>query len=207
MPDPFGAGTVALLPLTYDDGAVASVLRVESPGVLGDDDEALLHSATSLASQALGRVRRSASPMWADGDYASDLPTARWWRDAVADVFRDAAAHRMPVSLVAVEVDLRTVDAQAGAPAADARLLAVVDAWRRLSIDLIAPLGTEVLVALLPGRAAREAQALVAKAHAEFVDPLLLRCAVAEWDGTESGDELLMRARAAVRRDPSSASG
>lgn len=199
MPDPFGDGTIGLLPLFADGGRLHGVLRVEVTGALDDDEEALLHGAASLASQALGRIERGggAGP-WATGS-APDLPTGRWWHDAAQPLLDEARAQRVTATLVVVDVDVAAASAARGYVEADAHLLQVVDAWREAGHDLLAPLGTELFAAVLPGLGVRAAQALATEVHDRLDDGTSVRTAVAEWDGREPVDALFARARGALR--------
>lgn len=198
MPDPFGDGTIGILPITADGNRLHGLLRVEVDGAFDDDEEALLHGAAALASQALARIERQGTGPWGAAG-APDLPTARWWYEAAEAVLADARQRRTPVSLVVVDVDVDRVAADRGFIDADLLLLDVVDAWREVGHDLLAPLGTELRAAFLPGVEAREARKLAAQATEALEDASAVRCAVAQWDGREGGDALLARARGALR--------
>lgn len=192
MPDPFGSGTTALLPLSAN-GRIQSVLTVKVDGPLAPDDEALLHAATSVAAQALARIEGQQGE-----GAATDLPTAQWWRDAAAAALRDCRTAGVPLTIVAVDFDAATMSNTAGHVAADERLLQLIDAWRSRGHELLSPGGTESRAVLLPGLSTRRAQQLVGAVHRDLPDTAHLACAVAQWDGAESADALLARARAAV---------
>lgn len=200
MPDPFGEGTIGLLPLTTDGGRIHGILRVEVPAALDDDEEALLHGAASLASQALARIERGGgSGGWAAGG-AHDLPTARWWHDAAQSLLDDARAQGLTATLVVVDLDLDAVASTRGFVEADSLLLDVVDAWRDAGHDLLSPLGTELRAAVLPGMGVRAAQQIAGQVTDALADATGVRSAVAEWDGREPIDALLARARGALRQ-------
>lgn len=198
MPDPFGDGTIGLLPLTADAGRLHGVLRIEVPGPLDDDEEALLHGAAALASQALARVERGGGGARSTAG-APDLPTARWWRDAAQSLLDEARTQGVPATLIVVDLDLEAVAVTRGFVAADALLLRVINAWRDAGHDLLSPLGTELLAAVLPGVGVRKAQGLAAQLVEGLDDASSIRSAVAEWDGREPVDALLARARGALR--------
>lgn len=199
IPDPFSDATIGLLPLTADAGRLHAVLRVEVPGALDDDEEALLHGAVALANQALARVERlGTTGTWAASG-APDLPTARWWHDTAQAQLEAARARGTTASIVVVDSDLDGVASTRGFVAADALLLEVIDRWRDAGHDLLSPLGSELRATILPGLDARAAQQLAADVTDALSDASAVRSAVAEWDGREAADALLARARGALR--------
>ena len=200
LPELGGSGTVAQLPLIGDGGRVHGVLHALLAGELDDDEEAFLHGAVSLASQALARAARASASALGVGDAATDLPATRWWQEAFAGEAERCGKEGVPLCIVTVEIDLAAVAAEHGYVAADAFLIDVVDRWREAGHDLLSPLGTEVLVALLPGRTEHTARGIAAKVVAQLDDASAVRCAVGRWDGAETGDALLVRTREAALR-------
>jgi CheY-like chemotaxis protein len=200
MPDPFGAGTIAMFPLVGHAGARHGTLRVHAPLELGEDDEAFLHAAVSLTGQALARVGRLRELAHRARTAAADLPSAQWWAAALEGAL--ARSRRSGQSLTLVVVlprDQDRFDEQHGPVQGDARLLALLDGWRAVGIDLISPSGAERWVALVEGTL-DEAGALASEVIAALGGLPTFVWGAAQWDRREDGEALLFRAATAVAR-------
>lgn len=200
MPDPFGAGTIAMFPLLGHAGARHGTLRVHAPVELDEDDEAFLHAAVSLTGQALARVARLREITHRARTAAADLPSARWWGDALDRALTRSRRSGQPLTIVVVlPRDQDRFDEQHGPVQGDARLLALIDGWRSVGIDLLSPSGAERWTALVEGPL-DEASALARQVIADLGGPPTFVWGAAQWDRREDGEALLFRAATAVVR-------
>lgn len=200
MPDPFGAGTIAMFPLVGHAGARHGTLRVHAPVELGEDDEAFLHAAVSLAGQALARVARLRQIAHRARTAAADLPSAQWWGEALDGAITRSRRSGQPLTLVVVlPRDQDEFDALHGPVQGDARLLDLLDGWRSVGIDLLSPSGAERWTALVEGPL-DEAGALARRVIAELGSAPTFVWGAAQWDRREDGEALLFRAATAVAR-------
>lgn len=202
MPDPFGAGTIALLPLHGHGGLHYGTLRVQTADELDDETEAFLHAAASLTSQALARTGRINELAQRARTGAPDLPATDWWNAAIDAAFARSRASGGPLSLVVVlPADLDAFDADHGPVQGDERILAIIDAWREAGIDLVSPSGAERWVAIIEGPRAN-ADALAEQVRATLGSPPAFVSGSAQWDRREDAEQLLFRAATAIARDP-----
>ncbi len=200
MPDPFGAGTVAMLPLTGHAGARHGTLRVHAPTDLDEHDEAFLHAAVSLSSQALARVGRLRQIAYRARTAAEDLPSAAWWTEAMEQVLSRSRRSGQPISLVIVlPKDQDGFDAEHGPVSGDARLLGIIDAWRSAGVDLLSPSGADRWAAIIEGPLA-QAQRISKEVVASFGAEPPFVWGAAQWDRREDIEALVFRGATAISR-------
>ncbi|WP_229076449.1 GGDEF domain-containing protein [Actinoplanes sp. DH11] len=137
----------------------------------------------------------------ARSDELTGLPNRRAWNDELPRALERARRDRSPVTVAILDLDrFKTFNDTHGHPAGDRLLKAAAAAWHSAlrDVDLIARHGGEEFVVLLPGAGPAEARQVLARALA--VTPLgqTFSAGVAVWDRTETSDELLARADAAL---------
>lgn len=201
MPDPFGAGTVAMFPLVGHDGVRHGTLRLHAPTDLDEQEEAFLHAAVSLSSQALARVGRLRQIAYRARTAAADLPSATWWAQALERALSRSRRSGRPLTIIVVlPKDQDAYDAEHGPVQGDERLLALVDGWRSVGVDLLSPSGADRWVALVEGsldEAAALARAVIAAGPDD--EPSFV-WGTAQWDRRETGEALLFRGATAIAR-------
>lgn len=136
-------------------------------------------------------------------DPLTGVANRRRWDRALADAMRDCAANGESLSVVMVDLDhFKRFNDTYGHPAGDRHLQAVarllVDATRRH--DLVARLGGEEFAVLLIGSEADDARRVVDRVQPRIPGGQTMSAGVAEWNGSESGEELIARADLALYR-------
>ncbi|MGZ5347903.1 MAG: GGDEF domain-containing protein [Solirubrobacterales bacterium] len=194
--------------------AVGATLAIPTPAVDGDAypvtelGAALLWMAVAGISGFLisELVRRRAAlevelERLAHTDALTGLPNRRAWDE---EFDRELArASRTGAALCAVLLDLdhfKQFNDRHGHPAGDEHLRAAGKAWReRLrGTDLLARYGGEEFAILLPGSALADATEVVEGLRESVPRGETVSGGIAQWDGAESGAELVARADRAL---------
>ncbi len=157
-------------------------------------------AARQEAEASLARLKQTAQP----ASDLSGLPNRRWWKAMVAAELREARRSDAPLVLALVEIDhFDRYSVLHGHPAADQLLLQVTDIWRRAGYDLMARHDGEAFGAPLPGVTLAEATQLVDRLRRGSGAATNFSVGLAEWDRTETGDELGHRAERALADEKS----
>lgn len=137
-----------------------------------------------------GQVRRLA-----ETDGLTGLRNRRSWETEITRALAVAARANQPMSVVLIDVDgLKGINDKHGHQAGDRCLKECAAAWSGTlrSGDLIARLGGDEFGILLTGSTAEGAEVSLKRLHQVAPTPFSAGCA--EWDGSESPDQLLHRA-------------
>jgi diguanylate cyclase (GGDEF)-like protein len=130
-------------------------------------------------------------------DPLTGLANRRRFEQALVSAFARANRTDAPLCLVALDLDMfKEYNDLHGHGAGDELLKLSAGAWSRSlrADDLLARMGGDEFVALLPGTPKAEAERVVQRLRGDV--PLGVSCSagIAHWDGSESGDKLLGRA-------------
>jgi diguanylate cyclase (GGDEF)-like protein len=139
--------------------------------------------------------------MMARTDALTGLPNRRAWDEALERELAMANRGGAPVCAALLDLDhFKEFNDLNGHPAGDAHLREAADMWRRRlrSADLIARYGGEEFAVLLTATDAHQAQDVIETLRACVPSEETVSAGIAEWDGVESGAELLIRADRAL---------
>jgi diguanylate cyclase (GGDEF)-like protein len=134
-------------------------------------------------------------------DALTGLPNRRAWDEALDRELASANRTGMPVCAALLDLDrFKEFNDLNGHAAGDMHLKEAASLWRtRLrSADLIARYGGEEFAVLLPGTDAPQAQKAIENLRASVPSRETVSAGIAQWDGAESGAELLSRADRAL---------
>jgi diguanylate cyclase (GGDEF)-like protein len=134
-------------------------------------------------------------------DALTGLPNRRAWDEALDRELALSGRTGAPVCAALLDLDhFKEFNDRNGHPAGDTHLKEVASLWRaRLrSADLIARHGGEEFAVLLTATDAHRAQEVVETLRASVPGEETVSAGIAEWDGAESGTELLIRADRAL---------
>ena len=204
-------GTRAQLALSV--AAVGLTFAVPSPAVEDSDTLIVLGAAmlwmviagiVGLAISELVRQRErleSRLGLIANTDALTGLPNRRAWDQELERELARARRSAAPLCAALVDLDhFKQFNDQHGHQAGDSHLMEVAVAWRdRLrTTDLIARYGGEEFALLLPATALPQAREVIDALRESVPRDQTTSGGVAEWDGSETGAELLARADRAL---------
>jgi diguanylate cyclase (GGDEF)-like protein len=185
IPSPAFNGYPALEPL-------AAAFWMGVAGIAGFSINELVLQRERLQSQ-LGRMART--------DALTGLPNRRAWDEALDRELTLANRTGAPVCAALLDLDhFKEFNDLNGHPAGDMHLKAAASLWRaRLrSADLIARYGGEEFAVLLTATDADRAQDVIETLRTSMPSEETVSAGIAEWDGVETGSELLIRADRAL---------
>ncbi|BFU44674.1 GGDEF domain-containing protein [Krasilnikovia sp. MM14-A1004] len=187
----------ALLALQVSTGRVT-----DGPAIVVGCTALFLLVVTRMA-QLLREVERQAECVRALSrqDELTKLPNRRAWNDEAPRALEQARRRGTQISVAVIDLDhFKRYNDTYGHPAGDRLLADAAAAWlsalRR--VDLLARVGGEEFVVLLPESGADEAGHVLARALAVTPDGQTFSAGLAVWDGVETSDELTARADAAL---------
>ena len=134
-------------------------------------------------------------------DPLTGVANRRTWNDELAACLAAAARNGEPLSVALLDLDgFKEFNDDWGHQRGDQLLINVAQGWRAAlrEEDLLARYGGDEFAVLMPHCASDEA-AVVVQRLTEFT-PERASAGVAQWDGRETGDELVARADAALLR-------
>jgi diguanylate cyclase (GGDEF)-like protein len=134
-------------------------------------------------------------------DALTGVPNRRAWDEQLGVELARATRTNSPVSIALLDLDhFKAFNDRAGHPAGDAMLRDAARAWRRelRGIDVLARYGGEEFGLILPGTTGDEGCAIVDRLRELTPMSETSSAGVAEWDGIESAEALVMRADRAL---------
>ncbi|MDA0174097.1 diguanylate cyclase [Solirubrobacter taibaiensis] len=199
-----GAQSAAWVPVMRD-GRSVGVLAVgwtEHRPALTERDAELLRLLAAEAAITIHRTDLLARlQSTARTDPLTGLPNRRVWDEDVARELERARRHGGALCLAMLDLDrFKSYNDTHGHQAGDDLLAAASTAWRPelRATDTLARYGGEEFAVLLPHSDAEGAQIVVERLLAVVPFDQTASAGIAVWDGTESADELLARADAAL---------
>lgn len=144
----------------------------------------------------LGRVQAMART-----DSLTGLPNRRSWEEEVRQAIARARRHGHPLTLAMIDLDrFKSFNDSYGHPAGDDLLADVAVGWRLTlrATDFLARYGGEEFALLLPGCPPEEAVGTIDRLRAATPQNQTCSVGIAYWDGSESPEELVARADAAL---------
>jgi diguanylate cyclase (GGDEF)-like protein len=192
-----GLGITLAIPASSFNGypalePLAAAFWMGVAGIAGFSINELVRQRERLQTQ-LGRMART--------DALTGLPNRRAWDEALDRELAMAGRTDTPVCVALLDLDhFKEFNDLNGHPAGDTHLKDAAMLWRaRLrSADLIARYGGEEFAVLLTATDARQAHGLMESLRACVPREETVSAGVAQWDGVESGAELLVRADRAL---------
>jgi diguanylate cyclase (GGDEF)-like protein len=154
----------------------------------------LLRQVESQALQLRELARR---------DELTGLPNRRRWAEEAPLTLERARRAERPISMALLDLDhFKRFNDRYGHPAGDALLREVATAWNeRLRVgDQLARYGGEEFIMLLPDATGEQAAELLQRLGDVMPREQTFSAGVAEWDGSETPDELMARADEALYR-------
>jgi len=185
IPSPAFGGYPALDPL-------AAAFWMGVAGIIGFSINELVRQREMLQSQ-LGTMART--------DALTGLPNRRAWDESLDRELALANRSGAPVCAALLDLDhFKEFNDLNGHPAGDTHLTEAATMWRsRLrSADLIARYGGEEFAVLLTATDAHQAQDVIETLRGCVPSEETVSAGIAQWDGVESGAELLVRADRAL---------
>jgi diguanylate cyclase (GGDEF)-like protein len=134
-------------------------------------------------------------------DELTGLPNRRAWNDELPRVLEQARREDEPVSIALLDLDhFKRFNDSYGHPAGDRLLKEAAAAWSGAirTVDLLARYGGEEFIVLLPRTGTADAVQLIERALAATPLGQSFSAGVATWNRTETSDELIARADAAL---------
>lgn len=134
-------------------------------------------------------------------DPLTGLPNRRTLEERMALEIAAARRSRRPLSLAFIDLDhFKSVNDRDGHAAGDRLITESGEAWRRQlrAADLLARVGGEEFVALLPDCGSEEAREIGERLRNGTPPRVTSSVGLAVWDGSESAEELLRRADRAM---------
>jgi diguanylate cyclase (GGDEF)-like protein len=154
-------------------------------------------------AQLVRQVERQARQLreLARSDALTGLPNRRAWFEELPAAMARAARDGTPVALAMLDLDhFKRFNDEFGHQAGDRLLKGAASAWsgelRR--VDLLARYGGEEFILLLPDAGPTRAADVLGRLRAVTPSAQTFSAGLAMWDGTESADELIGRADAAL---------
>ncbi len=185
IPSPAFDGYPALEPL-------AAAFWMGVAGITGFSVNELVLQRETLQTQ-LGTMART--------DALTGLPNRRAWDEALEGELARANRGGSPVCAALLDLDhFKEFNDLNGHPAGDSHLREAAALWkaRLRSTDLIARYGGEEFAVLLTATDAMQAQEVIETLRACVPDDETVSAGIAQWDGVETGAELLVRADRAL---------
>jgi diguanylate cyclase (GGDEF)-like protein len=136
-------------------------------------------------------------------DELTGLPNRRAWTDELPRVLELARQSRLPVSVCMVDLDhFKAYNDTHGHQGGDRLLKEAAAAWsnRLRQSDLLARYGGEEFIVLLPDTDLHVARSVIERLRQVTPEGQTFSCGVAAWNETETSDELIARADAALYR-------
>ncbi len=188
----FGLGLTLAIPAPSFDGypalePLAAAFWMGVAGIAGFAINELVRQRERLQSQ-LGAMART--------DALTGLPNRRAWDEALQRELAMAGRTGAPVCVALLDLDhFKEFNDLNGHPAGDTHLKDAAILWRaRLrSTDLIARYGGEEFAVLLTATDAQDAHRVMESLRACVPSGETVSAGIAQWDGVESGAELLVR--------------
>ncbi len=192
-------GVVYAVPSPAVDGGaypitvpIAAGLWMAVAGISGFSISELVRQREDLAV-SLDRMART--------DALTGLPNRRAWDEALDRELARANRTHVPVCAALLDLDhFKEYNDLNGHPAGDAHLKEVAALWkaRLRSADLIARYGGEEFAVLLTATDGHQAHEVIETLRACVPSEETVSAGIAEWDGVETGTELLIRADRAL---------
>jgi diguanylate cyclase (GGDEF)-like protein len=192
-----GLGATLAIPSPAFDGypllePAAAVFWMGVAGIAGFSINELVLQRERLQSQ-LGMMART--------DALTSLPNRRAWDEALNRELATANRTGAPVCVALLDLDhFKEFNDLNGHPAGDTHLMDAAMLWsaRLRTADLIARYGGEEFAVLLIATDAHQGQNIIESLRACVPSGETVSAGVAQWDGVESGAELLVRADRAL---------
>jgi diguanylate cyclase (GGDEF)-like protein len=169
---------------------------------LGEATESGLRMLTAEAAIAIDRAELLARlETSARTDDLTGLPNRRAWEQELPRELARAERDGRPVCVAMLDLDrFKRFNDDRGHQAGDRLLKQAAAAWSEQlrTSDTLARYGGEEFAVLLPGCALSDAQALLERLRNAMPGAQTVSAGVACWDGSESPDELVGRADAAL---------
>lgn len=172
--------------------ALAALFWMAVAGIAGFSINELVRQRERLQAQ-LGTMART--------DALTGLPNRRAWDEALDRELARANRSHSPVCIALLDLDhFKEFNDLNGHPAGDSHLKEAGALWssRLRSADLVARYGGEEFAVLLTATEISQAQDLVEMLRASVPSGETVSAGIAQWDGVESGGELLIRADRAL---------
>jgi diguanylate cyclase (GGDEF)-like protein len=174
----------------------------DGPAIVVGSASLFLLVVTRMA-QLLRQVERQAEQVreLSRSDELTGLPNRRAWNDELPRALETARRDGRPLTVVLLDLDrFKLFNDAYGHPAGDRLLKEASAAWHGelRKADILARYGGEEFIALLPGAGVEQASAVVERALAATPLGQTFSAGLAVWDGTETSDELIVRADAAL---------
>lgn len=134
-------------------------------------------------------------------DELTGLPNRRAWVDELPRVLEEARRDGLPVSIGMLDLDhFKMYNDRFGHPAGDRLLKEASAAWHSAlrRTDILGRYGGEEFIVLLPGADLEQATATLERLREVTPPVTTFSAGVASWDGTETSEDLITRADAAL---------
>jgi len=163
----------------------------------------MLDDLALLLEHLVDRVEHSAQlselEAMARTEELTGLPNRRAWEETLPRELARARRNGLPLCVALLDIDhFKEYNDEHGHQAGDALLRETATLWRAAlrTSDFLARFGGDEFIALLPDCAVEEGVGLVERLRAASPRPASV--GLAQWPGTESGDDLVKRADAAL---------
>jgi len=209
-PRPVRLGRVQLALLTGVSLIAPALLAVELHQGDVTDGPAIVIGCTALfllvvtrMAQLLRELERHAGQVreLARRDELTGLPNRRAWNDELPRAIEIARRDGRPVTVALLDLDhFKAFNDAYGHPAGDRLLKEASAAWHGelRKVDILARYGGEEFIALLPDVAEDGARQVLERALQVTPQGQTFSAGVAAWDGSETSDQLIQRADAAL---------
>jgi diguanylate cyclase (GGDEF)-like protein len=209
-PRPVHLGAVQLGLLTATSLVAPALLAVQVAAGRVTDGYAIALGSTVLFLLVVARmaglireVERQARQVreLARRDELTGLPNRRAWNDELPRALEQARRGGAPVTVALIDLDrFKAFNDTHGHPAGDRLLKAAAAAWHETlrSVDVLARYGGEEFIVLLPDAGAGPAREVLTRMLAATPQGQTFSAGLAVWDATETSDELIERADAAL---------
>ena len=209
-PHPARLGRVHLTLLAAASLIAPGLLAVQLAGGRVTDGWAIVSCCTVLfllvvtrMAQLVRQVERQAAQVrdLARRDELTGLPNRRVWNEDLPRALEFARRDGRPMTVALLDLDhFKVFNDTYGHPAGDRLLKEASAAWHGAlrAVDLLARYGGEEFVVLLPDAGEAEARQIVERALAATPQGQTFSAGVAVWDGSETPDQLVARADAAL---------
>ncbi|HEU6446729.1 MAG TPA: GGDEF domain-containing protein [Gaiellaceae bacterium] len=199
-----GARSMHFEPVLRDESAVAVLVLGWSKPVkrLSERVESGMRMLAAEAAIALDRARLlSQLEETARTDDLTGLPNRRAWEEELPRELARAARDARPVCVAMLDLDrFKRFNDDRGHQAGDRLLKETASVWASelRASDMLARYGGEEFALLLPGCTIEGARSLVQRLRAAMPDGETVSAGIACWDETESAEEFVGRADAAL---------
>lgn len=168
-----------------------------------DELREMLDDLALLLEQLVDRVEHSAQltelEVMARTEELTGLPNRRAWEETLPRELARARRNGLPLCVALLDIDhFKEYNDEHGHQAGDELLRDTATRWRAAlrTSDFLARFGGDEFIALLPDCTVEQGVGLVERLRAASPRPASV--GLAQWPGTESGDELVKRADAAL---------